>query len=398
MRIALLTRRFNPAGGGTERDLIAAAQCLLGAGYDLRIYAAHTAVAHWRGLAIRRMPPAVLGSATLEVLGFGLLAARAARRDGADLVISFGRTIDTDIIRCEGGVHRSYLKAAVQWQPRVASWARLSYHGAQKWMDARSFRSRALRAVASISRLVADDIARNFGLPASLLEVLYNGVDLERFQAVTGGTLRQSARARWELPPTAAVAFIGNGFGRKGLGFLLEAWPHLKAKAVLLIAGSDRAAASYRDLARRLGISHAVRFLGAAQDAAAVLGAADALALTSLFEAFGNVVLEAMAAGLPVLTSTRCGAAEVLPPELRPFVVEQPADPLEIARRLDDLLAAAGALGPIARRAAEEFTWERYGRQLIALIERVSAQPSRNVCAVRSASGAAATQPVDHPQ
>jgi glycosyltransferase involved in cell wall biosynthesis len=80
-------------------------------------------------------------------------------------------------------------------------------------------------------------------------------------------------------------------------------------------------------------------------------------------------VLEGMAAGRPVLTSARCGAAEVLPPQLQPFVVQDPMNPAEIAQRLAALLAAPRELGAIARAAAEQFTWERYGARLVELIE-----------------------------
>ncbi len=124
-----------------------------------------------------------------------------------------------------------------------------------------------------------------------------------------------------------------------------------------------------RALARRLGVERRVLILGRRNDTANLLAASDALALPSLFEAFGNVVLEGMASGLPVLTSARCGAAEVLPPQLRPFVVQDPMNAGEIAQRLDALLAAPRELGQIARAAAEQFTWERYGTRLLELID-----------------------------
>src|SRR5579885_90838 len=153
MRIAMLIRRFNPAGGGTERDFAAAADCLSQAGHDVRIYAARcTATTPWHGMAVRRLPFAGL-TRSLEAIGFGLLAARFARRDGSGLTLSFGRSVDSDLIRCEGGAHAAYLAAARQWESRAASAARAMspYHIAQCRIEAAGFRSPKLRMVLAFS-------------------------------------------------------------------------------------------------------------------------------------------------------------------------------------------------------------------------------------------------------
>jgi glycosyltransferase involved in cell wall biosynthesis len=75
---------------------------------------------------------------------------------------------------------------------------------------------------------------------------------------------------------------------------------------------------------------------------------------------------------LPVLTSARCGAAEVLPAPLQPFIVQDPANPTEIAQRLNALLAAPRELGQVAYEAAAQFTWEHYGDRLTKLIDRLN--------------------------
>jgi UDP-glucose:(heptosyl)LPS alpha-1,3-glucosyltransferase len=374
MRIGLLARRFDPAGGGTERDLIAAAEFLAASGHQLHIYAARRTSAHWRGIEVSRLPVATLGSRTLQVLGFGLLAARAARAGGAELTLSFGRAIGADVIRCEGGAHRSYLQAARQWDSPAQSLARAfsSYHRVQCLVDAGAFHSSRLRAVAAISRLVAEDLRRHFGLDSARLTTIYNGVDLERFRSADSQRRRQ-LRAALQLDPDAPVAiFVGSGFARKGLGCLLEAWPRMDSRVLLMVVGEDRHRGYFQARAQALGIASRMRWLGPRQDVPALLAAADVLVLPSLFEAFGNVALEAMAAGLPVLLSAQCGAAEVLPAAWQAFVVPDPKQPEDLACRLSALLAAASELRAGARPAAEPFTWHRYGEQLLALIDKVA--------------------------
>ena len=376
MRIALLVRRFDPSGGGTERDFAASSLCLMRAGHEIRIYAARALTRSWHDISIRQLPIPRF-SRTLEVAGFGLLAAGLARRAGADLTISFGRTVDTDVLRCEGGAHASYLKAAAQWDPALRSASRYltPYHAAQCWMESRGFRSSRLGLVAAISQLVGGDVARRFALEPSKIEVVYNGVDLDRFRPGLENGRRLEIRRQLGIEASGPVAvFIGNGFARKGLKQLIEAWPMLGREPYLIVAGQDRSASTYHNLARRLGVERRILFLGRRQDTPDLIAAADALALPSLFEAFGNVVLEAMAAGRPVLTSARCGAAEVLPPQLQSFLVQDPSNPQEIAARLTALMPAARELGQIARTAAEQFTWDRYGERFVGLIEALPAQ------------------------
>lgn len=370
MRIAMLVRRFDPEGGGTERDVAAAADCLSHASHDVRIYAARGGDPWWHGMRVRRLP-LPLFARSLEVLGFGLFAARFARRDGAELTISFGRTVDSDFIRCEGGAHAAYLEAARQWESGAASTARAlsPYHAAQCRMEARGFRSPRLKRVLAISRMVGDDLERRFTVPHSKIEALYNGVDHERFKHSSNPRLGEEIRRRFAIDGSSRVVlFVGNGFGRKGLGQLMEALAISAHQPYLMVAGEDRGSAFYQKIARRLRIETRVLFLGRRGDIADLLAAADVVALPSLFEAFGNVVLEGMAAGRPVLTSARCGAVEVLPAQFDPFVVRDPANPVEIAQCLDALLAAPRELGAIARSAAEQFTWERYGARLVELI------------------------------
>src|SRR5271154_1408184 len=97
MRIALVTRRFDPAGGGTERDLAITARLLSQAGQRVTIYAAGIRAPsdEWQ---LRQVAAPRLGRA-LGLLWFARVAGGAARREGADLVLSFARITDADILR-----------------------------------------------------------------------------------------------------------------------------------------------------------------------------------------------------------------------------------------------------------------------------------------------------------
>ncbi len=373
MRIALLARRFDPEGGGTERDLVVTARCLRDRGHQVTVYADEIR-GDGAGIAMRRIGTPPLGRAA-RVLCFATLAPRVARAAGSDLILSFARVIGADVMRSGGGAHIGYLRAAHQWRGRAAAAAmRVSpYHAAQAFVERRGFASPRLKITICVSELVGRSLANTFGLPADRIRVLYNGVDLQRFRPRVGNESVDQLRRELGLERgQRAVIFVGNGFARKGLGVLLRAWSSLAGAPILLVAGADRSAATYQRDARRFGIGDRVRFLGPRRDIERLFQACDALALPSMFEPFGNVALEAMAAGLPVLTTSACGVAEVLPDEMRRFVVQYPSSTEQIARSLNELLEAAPALGTIARATAERFTWDAYGDNLNRLLDSIA--------------------------
>jgi UDP-glucose:(heptosyl)LPS alpha-1,3-glucosyltransferase len=112
-----------------------------------------------------------------------------------------------------------------------------------------------------------------------------------------------------------------------------------------------------------------VRFLGAIGEIEQLFRAADAFALPSFFEPFGNVAMEAMAAGLGVMVSAQCGVAELLPPAMHPFVVKDPARPAEIAERLAALLETNHRTEDEVRAAAEAYSWSDYSARLLEIID-----------------------------
>lgn len=369
MRLALISRRFDPAGGGTERDLLVTARILAEAGHDVTLYAAEVR-AHAAEFAVHHVPTPRLGRA-VRLYWFANSAARAARGDGADLVLSFARIVDADILRSGGSAHSRYLHAARGWRGRARTLAmRVSpYHRAQIALERRGFASPQMKRAVAVSKLVRDDLVGAFMLDPARVVTIYNGVDLQRFRPCTDPATRLAVRREYGVPDdAAAVAFVGNGFARKGLRFLLQAWPALASKPHLIVVGVDRAITSYQRLVHTLGVGERVHFIGAQSRVERIFAAADAVALPSLFEPFGNVVIEAMASGLPVLASAACGATETLPAQMREFVVADPANVGEIVARMRALLDARRDLSAVARATAEQFTWQRYGRELLAVL------------------------------
>jgi UDP-glucose:(heptosyl)LPS alpha-1,3-glucosyltransferase len=318
-------------------------------------------------------------SRAFDLLRFAYLGPALVRRTGVDLIVSFARAVNCDVLRSGGGVHSTYVRMARRWLGAARAGAmRLSpYHRVQMFIERRAFKAKSLRLAIAVSDLVRQDMISTLGLQESKAVTLYNGVDTDRFTPLRDETKRQGVRAELAIPRSAGVViFVGNGFARKGLGYLIQSLPAMEGAPYLLVAGRDRAAHRYARLSEAVGMRSKVKFLGARADIPLLMQASDALALPSMFEPFGNVIAEAMASGLPVLTSRCCGAAEVVPAAFREFIVAQPERLGEVSSTMsllmNRLLKKPAELRAAARAAAETLGWSAHGQRLERLLREAA--------------------------
>ena len=300
-----------------------------------------------------------------RVLVLALAARLAVRRGAWDAVQSHERTLGQDVYRAGEGCHRAYLAAM---GPRYHR--RAAYHRLLLALERRVF-TRTPEIVA-ISRLGAAEIARLYGVPDERLTVIYNGVDLERYHPDNRERYRAGARTEIGVPAETWLAlFAGSGFERKGLMTAVEALARLgDARARLVVLGKGDAR-PYQAMAERLGVSARVTWLGPRPDIERWYAAADALVMPTRYEPFGNVHLEALATGLPVVTTTQAGGAEAVSPACGAVV--EPRDPVGLALALDRLRAGNPAhLAASARAAAEPFTYARQVAAFEAIYCRIS--------------------------
>ena len=234
------------------------------------------------------------------------------------------------------------------------------------------FRSARLKAVICNSEMVRGEIAARFGTPADKLVLIRNSVDAASFHPGLRAEMRAGVRQQLGIPQDATVVLhVGSGFERKGVGALLEAVARAKTKPWALVAGRDKRAARYRALATRLGIADRVRFLGAVSDVRPYYGAADQFVLASVYDPQPNAALEAMACALPVVTTPKCGVAELLREDVSGNVrgALDVAGLAEAIERLEGGVALR--MGAAARAAVEPFTPEAMGREYLALYRRL---------------------------
>ncbi|MBI4575180.1 MAG: glycosyltransferase family 4 protein [Planctomycetes bacterium] len=201
--------------------------------------------------------------------------------------------------------------------------------------------------------MVRAEVTHRFGVDPARVRVVPNGVDLERFRPA-GPEAREGARRALGVATDEALAlFVGRPFAPKGLGTLLEAAARPESARPWVVVAGGEASGPWRRLARRLGVR--ARFLGEVRDLGPLHGAADVLAAPTFYDPCSLATLEALAAGLPVVTTRDNGAGEGLEEAGAGLVLEEAGDAVALARALGALLGPEGreSRRSAARRLAE---------------------------------------------
>jgi glycosyltransferase involved in cell wall biosynthesis len=212
-----------------------------------------------------------------------------------------------------------------------------------------------------VSRQVAEFSRTHGGLPAGKLVVIPNGVDLDRFAARPPADLSALG-----IPAgRRIVTFIGRLEPQKGVEWLIETageWLARVPDCDLLLAGIGPLDGRLRAACRTAGIAHRVHFAGWRSDVPELLAASEFLILPSAWEGMPNVVLEAMAAGRPVVATDVEGVRELLGPLAERQVVRY-GDSAGLIGRIGGLLGDPAAAADLSRencrRAEEHFAISR---------------------------------------
>ncbi|MGK4329771.1 glycosyltransferase family 4 protein [Lonsdalea quercina] len=300
--------------------------------------------------------------------GFADAARALWQKEQFDLVQSHERIAGCDIYRAGDGVHRRWLMQRARLLPAWRKPLLFSNRFHRYVMQAESdmYRAPQLKAVICNAELIKQEIIEEFGLSADKIHVIYNAIDSTRFLPAEESR-RRAMRTALTLPQDACVmVYVGSGFERKGLAAAIRAVAG--TDRYLIVVGQDKAERQYRALAASLGCESRIRFTGMQKDPQPYYHAADGLLLPTLYDPFPNVILEAMACGLPVITTTTCGGSEFIRAGENGFV----CDALDIPALTDAVMALPAAapgsrMGDAARARIIDASPQKLSQQLIAL-------------------------------
>jgi UDP-glucose:(heptosyl)LPS alpha-1,3-glucosyltransferase len=362
-RIALIRQRYK-ADGGAERFVSRALDALGQSGLNITLIARK-----WDGgehFQIEKCDPPYLGRLWRDK-SFAQCVCNTVKNKKYDLIQSHERLSCCNLYRAGDGVHREWLKQRSRVLPawrQKALWLSPYHHyimSAEKAM----FESDQLKAVICNSDMVRKEILSYFAINAEKIHVIYSGVDTEHFHP---DCQKDSDTVRSELGVSdedTVFLFVGSGFERKGLNTFIKALSIMPASVKGLVIGQDKKLPDYEKAAKELGLEERLLFLGKKSDVRPYYGAADALILPTLYDPFPNVILEGMACGLPVLTSTKSGGAEVIE-EGKQGYVHDALDYHAFSESMTKLVDKkhAQACGKAARKRISPFTLEKMAIQL----------------------------------
>ena len=339
MKIALVRKEFNALHGGAERYAVNLANGLAELGHDVHIFCGKSEMKEKNNITVHKVSYLKTPS-PLKNLSFSRNSAKLIAKESFDIVNGLAQIFPQDIYRVGDPLHINCLQA---FSPNPVKRG-IKYlnprHLALLYIEKNIFKQGNYKRIITNSRMSKAQVAHYYNVPEEKITVVHNGVDLNKFNPDEKQGLRQSIRKNLGIKNDESVLlFAGNDFRRKGLQFAMQCAANLIKKGLkvkLLIAGRQKAG-PYLRLVRKNGYADNFLFLGHVEKIEYVFCASDMFVLPTFYDPFSNVCLEAMACGLPVMTTRLNGAAEIIEDRVSGILVDSPWD-------LEEMITAASSV------------------------------------------------------
>ena len=367
MKILLIRKQYNFVGGA-ERYLEALIGELVDRGVETHLLCLEWAGMHPPDLRIHHL----LNHRPFhfwENVAFARHAEEFVKRGYAyDLVFSLERTLLQDIYRAGDGLHQVWLDRKRQFSSRMEriAMALNPVHATTCMLEWRTFDPNCTGYVIANSLMVKREIVARTAFPQDRVEVIPNGVDTGKFTPTDPGR-KHVIRNKYSIPDDKFVfLLVGSGFFRKGVRFAIEFVKRLRRPDVLLWVVGRGALPANTD-------PRMVRHQQSVTSMSDIYRAADAFLLPTLYDPFANVTLEAMASGLPVITSGFNGASDFIRDGEEGWVWRDLNDFDSIVEKAQLLFKPEirKSMGIVARSKAEEFTIGRNVEATLGFIRKV---------------------------
>lgn len=316
LTIAFVRRGYSPSGGA-ENYLKRLAQGIVDLGHKAQLVATDDwPTNEWPFGLITHLP-------ATSAVGFADELEKLRPQLGCDVLMSLERVWRCDVYRSGDGVHQAWLNRRRKFEMPLQRFVRginRKHRDILRLEESLFAKGGAGRVIAN-SEMVKREIVDLYRYPSDKIEIVRNGVPLEQFQF--DPALREKSRADLKLKPDEiALLFAGSGWERKGLRFAIEAMELCRDRKLRLLVAGRGNELDYKP--KRFFTEEPVRFLREVTDLWPIYAAADIFILPSIYDPFSNACLEALASGLPVITTRDNGFSEIIEDGVHGSVVDLP--------------------------------------------------------------------------
>jgi len=380
IKFAVGLRDFSKKKGGAERYLVDLCTRMATEGHEVHVYAENQDEEN-PGIYFHSVKT-ILFPKSLRLLSFAIRATKEIKDGNYDITFGVGNTLEADILQPHGGVHWAWFWRSLKAYDHPILWV-IKFLGRvlspkqwiSGWIENVPYKKAKFAKIIAISEMVKKDMIRWYQIPEERITVVYNGVDIEHFHP-RNRQYREEIRRRHGIGgDELVILFVSNNFRMKGLGFLIKALAKIRKEDhppfKLLILGRDRQD-SYLRLAREKGIFQEVVFVGSTNEPEKYYGASDLLVHPTFYDACSLTVLEALASGLPVITTHSNGAGGIITQGQEGFVISDPRDDQVLVEKISFFLnpEKVERASIAARRLAESYSLEKNWREMKNIFQK----------------------------
>ena len=326
LKIAFVRRGYSPSGGA-EAYLKRLASGIVGLGHEVQLIATDDWPSNeWEFGSVTRLH-------SNSPIGFADELERNRPQIQCDVLMSLERVWRCDVYRAGDGVHQAWLNRRRKFEMPLQRFVRAANRKHQDILrlEESLFKKNGASRVIANSEMVKREIVDFYGYSADMIDIVHNGVPLQEFHSEPA--LRERSRADLKLKSNEiALLFAGSGWERKGLRFAIEAFELCRDRKLRLLVAGRGDQRSYRPT--RFFTEEPVRFLGEVVDLRSIYAAADIFILPSIYDPFSNACLEALASGVPVITTRDNGFSEIIEDGVHGTIVDVPNDSRALAEAI----------------------------------------------------------------
>jgi len=249
------------------------------------------------------------------------------------------------------------------------------YRRLAAFVEGLTFGRNSPKAHIVVSQSMKGEFVRHYGDAAESIIVIPNGVDLKMFNPANRPLYRDRVRQKHGISNgDFTLMFTGSYWERKGLRYIIEALsllPRLDVKLLIVGSGDEK---FYGEIAELKQVRERIIFVSHSSVLWEYYAASDVFVFPTIYEPFGLVIIEAMANGLPVITSRVAGAADFITDGVDGLLLSDPGDINNLAAKIKLLFSDAGlrkTMGERARKTAEKLSWDWVAQKTLEVYNSV---------------------------